>query len=158
MTGAPEPISDTARQDLERELGDLRAQRDAVARTLGSDDAVGDLADEADELQRATETARLDSRIAAIEERLKGASIAGPPPTDAIGVGSTVTVRFADDTVATVHLGEIADELDETLVTADSPLGQALLGRHSGDTVSYRSPEGRVTAAVLRIVEGNDAS
>ncbi|MFF1797041.1 nucleoside diphosphate kinase regulator, partial [Kitasatospora sp. NPDC058263] len=71
MTGVPEPISPEAREALEQELAQLRIERDAVAATLkgtGTDTA-GDLADQADELQRVTETARLDARIAGITAR-----------------------------------------------------------------------------------------
>lgn len=73
MTGSPEPtspepISPEARQALEEELAQLRIERDAVTATLkgtGTDTA-GDLADQADELQRVTEAARLEARIAAV--------------------------------------------------------------------------------------------
>lgn len=52
-------------------------------------------------------------------------------------------VRFADGTESTVQLGELATALDRTLVTADSPLGRALLGRRAGDTVAYETPRAR---------------
>ncbi|MFE6856490.1 GreA/GreB family elongation factor, partial [Streptomyces sp. NPDC057674] len=139
MTGGPEPISAVAREALERELDDLRTEREAVAVTLkdGGGDQTGDRADQADELERATELDRLDRRMDDIRGRLREADAAGAPPTDAVGVGSTVTVRFEDGTESTVQIGEVAAVLDRTMVTADSPLGGALLGRRAGDTVTY---------------------
>jgi transcription elongation GreA/GreB family factor len=119
---------------------------------------VGDRADEADELQRGTELDRLDTRIAEIDGRLREAAVAGPPRTDKVGVGSTVTVRFADATETTVQIGEVAEALDRTLVTADSPLGRALLGRRAGDTISYETPEGRSTAVVLSLGDEDNRS
>ncbi|GGV20455.1 transcription elongation factor GreA [Kitasatospora herbaricolor] len=153
MTGVPEPISPDARRALEQELSTLRTERETVAATLrGTDaDSPGDLADQADELQRATEAARLDSRIAVIEARLAQAAVAVPPAPGVVGVGSTVTVRFADGSTTAVHLGEIADSTDSALVTADSPLGRALLGRVAGDPVSYRTPEGPKSAVVVSV-------
>ncbi|MFF2437235.1 GreA/GreB family elongation factor [Streptomyces sp. NPDC058107] len=151
MTGGPEPISDVAREALERELADLRAERETVAATLRGGERVGDRADEADELQRGTELDRLDTRIAEVDGRLREAAVAGPPRTDRVGVGSSVTVRFADATEATVQIGDVAEVLDRTLVTADSPLGRALLGCRAGDTISYVTPEGRSTAVVLSL-------
>ncbi|MFE5941606.1 GreA/GreB family elongation factor [Streptomyces sp. NPDC056480] len=153
MTGGPEPISTVAREALERELDDLRTERAAVAVTLegGGGDQTGDRADQADELERATELDRLDRRIDGIEGRLREADAAGAPPTDAVGVGSTVTVRFEDGTESTVQIGEVAAVLDRTMVTADSPLGGALLGRRAGDTVRYVTPEGPATAVVLSL-------
>ncbi|MGC5004988.1 GreA/GreB family elongation factor [Streptomyces sp. DT203] len=160
MTGGPEPISDAAREALERELADLRAERETVAATLRGGERVGDRADEADELQRGTELDRLDTRIAEINGRLREAAVAGPPRTDKVGVGSTVTVRFADAdaTETTVQIGEVAEALDRTLVTADSPLGRALLGRRVGDTVNYETPEGRSTAVVLSLGDEDNGS
>ncbi|MGW8767329.1 GreA/GreB family elongation factor [Streptomyces sp. NPDC055815] len=153
MTGGPEPLSAVAREALERELADLRTEREAVAVTLrgGGGDEVGDRADQADELQRADELDRLATRIDEIEGRLKEGSVAGAPSTDAVGVGSSVTVRFADGSESTVQIGELANALDATLVTADSPLGKALLGHRAGDTVTYDTPEGRTTAVVVSL-------
>ncbi|MEV6022247.1 GreA/GreB family elongation factor [Streptomyces sp. NPDC052036] len=152
MPSEPAPISDAARHALEHELADLRAERTMVAATLrDSDAAVGDRADEADELQRAGDLQRLDARISMITTRLREAETAGPPPTDLVGVGSTVTVRFPDGSMETLQIGETAEELDPTLVTADSPLGRALLGHHAGDTVSYDAPGGQATAVVVSL-------
>ncbi|MFE2727432.1 GreA/GreB family elongation factor [Kitasatospora sp. NPDC059327] len=158
MTGSPEPtspepISPEARQALDQELAQLRVERDAVAATLkgaGSDTA-GDLADQADELQRVTEVARLESRIAGITARLSEAATAVAAPSDVVGVGSSVTLRFADGTQETVQIGELANESEETLATYDSPLGHALLGHRTGDSVTYDTPAGPTTAVVLGI-------
>ncbi|MEV6198917.1 GreA/GreB family elongation factor [Streptomyces sp. NPDC051771] len=151
MTAGPEPISEAARAALSRELSELRAERAKVAATLGDADEPGDRADQADELQRATEADRLDSRIEEIEGRLREASAAGAPSSDTIGVGSTVGVRFGDGTESTLHIGELADADDPALVTADSPLGRALLGHAAGDSIAYATPMGRTTAVVLSV-------
>ncbi|WP_030238139.1 GreA/GreB family elongation factor [Streptomyces sp. NRRL S-350] len=151
MTGGPEPISAEGLRAVQEELAQLRAERGDVAATLRGVEPVGDRADAADELQRASEVTRLDRRIAELEERLREASVAGPPSTEAVGVGSTVTVRFADGAEETVEIAELAEERELTLVTADSPLGKALLGRHAGETVSYETPGGAASAVVLAV-------
>lgn len=152
MPSDPAPISDAARHALEEELADLRTERRTVAVTLkGSDSEVGDRADAADELQRADDLQHLDARISEITTRLAQADVAGPPGTDEVGVGSTVTVRFGDGTVTTVQIGERAARTDQSLVTADSPLGSALLGHRAGDSVSYEAPEGPDSAVVVSL-------
>ena len=148
MAGEPEPISPAARRALEKDLADLRAERDAVAATLGRVDSEGDRADQADELQRADDLTRLDDRIEELTVRLRQAATAGPPAEGVAGVGSTVTVRFSDGTVQQLHIGEVADDEDSALVTAGSPLGRALLGRRSGAAVHYDTPTGPQTATV----------
>ncbi|GAA3388234.1 GreA/GreB family elongation factor [Streptomyces roseoviridis] len=151
MTDGPEPISADTLRALREELAELRAEREAAASTLGDDDTVGDDADAADELRRASDVARLDRRIAEIERRVRGAGIAGAPPSDRVGVGSTVTVRFEDGRESTVHIGELADADDPALVTSDSPLGTALTGHRPGDTVSYRTPGGPMSATAVSL-------
>lgn len=151
MTGDPEPISAEARKALEQELSDLHEERRTVAATLKDSDEVGDRADQADEVQRADQLNRLDERIERVEDRLRQADIGGPVPTGKVGVGTTVTVRFTDGTTDTLRIGEIADARDPKLVTSDSPLGRALLGRAPGDTVSYEAPDGETTAVVVSL-------
>ncbi|MEV5200082.1 GreA/GreB family elongation factor [Streptomyces sp. NPDC053720] len=151
MNGGPEPMSAAARRALEQELADLRTERATVAATLRGGEQVGDRADEADELQRGTDLDHLDTRIAEIDGRLREADVAGPPSTDRVGVGSTVKVRFADATETTIRISEFPEALDRTLVTADSPLGSALLGCRAGETVTYHAPGGRTTAVVLSV-------
>ncbi|MFF1358365.1 GreA/GreB family elongation factor [Streptomyces sp. NPDC058297] len=151
MSGEPEPMSAVERRALEKELADVTAERDADAGTLQDTTEVGDRADQADELIRSDETHRLDARIDEIKVRLREAADAGPPGTDVVGVGSTVEVRYSDGSVATVQIGEGAAVLDQTLVTADSPLGSALLGARPGDSVSYDAPDGRATVTVVSL-------
>ncbi|RVU17659.1 nucleoside diphosphate kinase regulator [Streptomyces antnestii] len=151
MTSEPEPMSAAERRALERERAHVRAERDADAATLQDTTEVGDRADQADELLRSDEVDRLDERLDDIDVRLRAASDAGPPRTDAVGVGSTVTVRYADGSVATLQVGAGAAVLDRTLVTADSPLGRALLGSRPGDRVSYDAPDGEATVTVVSL-------
>ncbi|MFD5322323.1 GreA/GreB family elongation factor [Streptomyces sp. NPDC127092] len=151
MTDGPEPISADALRALRQELAELRAERRAVAATLRDDNPVGDRADDADELRRADDLDRLDREIAGIEARLDEGAAAPAPSAAEVGVGSTVTVRFEDGGESTVHLGELADADDPALVTSDSPLGSALLGRRAGDTVTYRTPGGPMSAVVVSV-------
>ncbi|MFF9497403.1 GreA/GreB family elongation factor [Streptomyces flaveolus] len=151
MPSEPAPIGADARHALEQERADPQAERGRVAVTLrDSDTEVGDRADAADELQRADALQRLDSRIADITI-LTGAETAGPPPTDAVGGGSSVTVRYGDGTEETLEVGERAEASDQELITAEGHLGRALLGRRPGDTVTYDTPVGRTTAAVVSL-------
>ncbi|MEV7359418.1 GreA/GreB family elongation factor [Kitasatospora sp. NPDC091276] len=152
MTDGPEPISAEALRAVQEELAELRGERAKVVGTLRGED-VGDRADAADELQRADDVARLDERIAELEARVREGAAAGPPSTEVVGVGSTVTVRFADGVEETVEVAELAEVREETLVTADSPLGRALLGRHAGETVNYEAPNGAASAVVLSVGE-----
>jgi transcription elongation factor GreA len=60
-------------------------------------------------------------------------------------------VRFSDGTTQTLHIGKLADEEDLSVVTSDSPLGRALLGRRGGDRVNYEAPSGPASATVVSV-------
>lgn len=57
----------------------------------------------------------------------------------------------------TVQIGETAVAQDGTLVTADSPLGRALLGHAAGDTVAFDAPDGEESAEVVSLGDGSGA-
>ncbi|MEV0319216.1 GreA/GreB family elongation factor [Streptomyces sp. NPDC050658] len=151
MTAEPQPISATARRALEKELADLRTERNADAATLQDNPETGDRADQADELRRLAVIGRLDDRITEITLRLRQADDAGPPSTDEVGMGSTVTLRFPDGSLQTVEIGEVAEPLDPTMVTYDSPIGRALMGHRAGDSVSYVAPGGAAAVTIVSL-------
>ncbi len=70
---------------------------------------------------------------------------------DMIRVGSRVCVRDADGSVefSIVEPGEA--DVAEARVSAESPLGRALLGRHVGDQVRYRAPGGVLAVTVVEV-------
>lgn len=144
-----------ARERLEEELARVREQRHRLAVQLGGEDPddadLGDRGDEAVALEGLDDLARMDRRIAELE-RL----IADPDALDTLpGLpdGTAVTLRFPDGDVATFRIVAIADAAPEgdDVVTAGSPLGQALVGQQAGDTITYEGPDGELRAEVVAV-------
>ncbi|GAA3556874.1 GreA/GreB family elongation factor [Amycolatopsis ultiminotia] len=139
-------LSAAARRQLEKEIADLRAQRDALAPQPGEQERTGDAADQADVIDRAETAARLDRQIADVSAKLEH----GAYDSSLLPDGTRVSLRFADGdeeefTVVTLP-GEDVDS-----VTSDSPLGMALVGAKAGDKVTYRTPRGETTVTVLEL-------
>ncbi len=69
----------------------------------------------------------------------------------AIRIGSRVCVRDKDGEAA-FHIvePEEADAVAER-VSAASPLGRVLIGRHVGDLVRYRAPAGMLAVTVVEV-------
>lgn len=143
-------LNSATRSRLQQELEQLREQRTAQAPRL-SEESIGDSADQADMLERAESTAWLDRRIYEIEELLRD----GIAPSDesALPAGTKVKLRFADDSVETLKVITIAEEAgdEDATLTSDSPLGQAISGHRTGDTISYRTPGGEATAKIEKM-------
>ena len=147
-------LSAATRARLEQELAEVREQRNRVAGQVGGEDPAdpdpGDEADGAVQLEELDDLSRINRRIAEIEKQLA----AEPDATSGLD-GTRVTLRFPDGQEATYLIVAIpeeapADEQDD-VVTADSPLGQALVGRSAGDTVTYEGPDGELQAEVVSL-------
>jgi transcription elongation factor GreA len=68
-----------------------------------------------------------------------------------IRIGSRVCVRD-EDGEAEFHIVDPAEaDAVAERVSADSPIGRALLGRHVGDLVRFRAPVGVLAVKVLEI-------
>ena len=150
-------LSGAARARLEHELAQVREQRQRQAVQLGGEDPgdpdLGDRGDEAVQLEGLDELARLDRRIAEIERLIAGAEV--PDARPGLADGTQVTLRFPDGDVATLRIVAIPEQAptdgEDDVVTASSPLGQALVGKHPGDTVTYRGPDGDLRAEVVAL-------
>ena len=151
-------LNPATRDRLREELSTLREQRSALVASIGSDEPLGDTADQADALERADQIQRLDERIEEITDLLEmPAGTAGAPDGDRVEVGTVVTLRFGDGTSQALRVTPIVEEDEDTaVVTPDSPLGKVLLGRRPGQKVSYEAPHGQVQAEVVS-VQAEDA-
>lgn len=74
------------------------------------------------------------------------------PPADHVAIGRAVTIREGDGSVETyaVTLPGDGDPL-EGWISADSPLGRAVLGGRPGDVVEVDAPGGRRRIEVVAI-------
>jgi transcription elongation factor GreA len=139
-----------ARDRLKQELAALRERREEMAAEIRSRDPVGDQADNAFALRLGDEIAALDARIANLTELLaRGHGVEGIPD------GTRVRLRFDDGTEQTLQVVAVIEEIpagqEDDTITADSPLGLALVGHGAGDSISYRAPVGEVHADILSL-------
>jgi transcription elongation factor GreA len=128
------------------ELDELRAaKRREIRRRLRDARGYGDAGANDEYLATREDEAVLDARIAALEATLAQAFVVEPhAPPGVVGIGSVVNV----DDVANgggaryrlVGAHEVRAPYD---VSIGSPVGQALIGRRSGDTVVVTLPNGR---------------
>jgi transcription elongation GreA/GreB family factor len=145
-----------AQRRIEAELTELRQRRDRMTADFEGDrDTVGDSGDAADAIQRADEGAVLSDRIAELTRILEG----GKPTSETAGGlldGTELTLRFSDSPDAVrLQVVLIQEETpagrEEDTLTADSPLGLALIGHRPGDTVTYMTPQGKQQVELLDV-------
>ncbi len=141
------------RSRVEAELADLRRRRDQMRAELQDDaDTVGDRGDAADAIQRAEDLAGVEEQIGRLTWLLAGGntSVDGQLPN-----GTQVTLRFPDEGEVRMRVvsfvGETPSGAEDSTLTADSPLGLALVGRQAGETITYETPRGEQQVELLAV-------
>ena len=108
------------------------------------------------------EQGQQEARIRQLEDMLRRAEVGEAPSNpDEVAPGTQVTIAFNGDTsdTDTFLLGSrevlgLDDAVDDTNVySPQSPLGAAIIGRETGDEVSYTAPNGRTISVTIVKVE-----
>lgn len=137
---------------LTEELDLLRARRRSIQASLADrDDGPGDRGDEALFLELADELARVEDRIEEIERELHEPTPHARAHHEHLARGTRVRLRYADGVEEEMRVGDPAEAEDDDILTADSPLGLALVGRRPGDHLSWSTPDGIRSAEVLAV-------
>jgi transcription elongation factor GreA len=126
-----------------QELDQLRAaKRDDIGRRLREARGYGEPGGNDEYLAARADEAIIDARIAALEAALARASVGQRPGV--VGIGSVVTVDDADSGAGARYrlVGSHGAQAPGD-VSITSPVGQALLGRRAGETVTVSPSDGR---------------
>lgn len=144
-------ITDEGRQELERELEELKGRRGEIADKIATARGFGDLSENAEYDTAREEQGLLETRIAEIEDILQHASIIQSSGTSEIGLGSTVELKSDDKTATYTVVGPVEANPLEGKISNESPIGQALMGKKLGDEVVISTPKGETMYHVVAI-------
>ena len=143
-------------EKLKAELDELvNVRRVALAQRLSVAIKQGDLSENADYITAKEEQGFLEGRIREIEAAIRHAVvIEGPVVTDGRAtLGSMVTVvEEGYDDEETYHIvGPLEADPTKGKISNESPLGEALMGRVVGDTVTVEAPVGAIEFRIVKI-------
>jgi len=140
---------------LEAELEELKGpKRLEMAKRLRSAIQMGDLSENADYHKAKEDQGFMEGRIQELEHILRNARIIDDSnvQTDTIQVGSTVTVQEGDYPAETYYVvGATEADPRNGKISNESPIGQALIGKHLGDEVTATTPGGELKLKILKI-------
>lgn len=141
---------------MEEELENLKTvRRKDVAEKIKEARGQGDLSENAEYDAAKEEQAEIEVRIVVLEKMLRNAEVIDDDEvsSEVISVGSTITlfdIEYEEETVYTIVGSAEADPLNGK-ISNESPVGLALLGRKTGDTVTIDTPSGLVSFNVVKI-------
>jgi transcription elongation factor GreA len=134
-------------EKLQRELGELKGpRRAAMAETIREARSHGDLKENAAYHEAKLNQSRLEGRIADLEKVLEVAKIVERPDVagDIAHLGSRVVLhdRKWDEEIVVHLVGSFEADPGSGLVSIESPMGAALIGRVVGDEFKVDAPGG----------------
>jgi transcription elongation factor GreA len=151
-------LSRSAYERLKAEFDDLTTRgRIEVADKIETARLLGDLSENGDYHAAKDEQGHMEGRIRQLEHLLDPANHiiieAGDDGSVAPGTVVTIVYEGDDDDMAERYLighpEEKTDALD--VMSPQSPLGSALLGKVEGDWVEYQAPHGTLRVKVLEV-------
>ena len=146
-------LSKEKHEKLTEELEFLtHIKRKEIAEALEAAKSLGDLSENAEYHSAREAQAGVEERITILEEILKNAVIVGGKhKTDAVGIGSVVTVKRAKDTKTYTIVGSEEADVVNGKISNKSPLGEAMMGKRKGDNFTCTTPSGDSECEILEI-------
>jgi transcription elongation factor GreA len=148
------PLTRAAVERLEEELRHLEGDgRQRVIDAIALARAHGDLSENAEYHAAREQQGMQEARIRQIRHMLEHAEIIESEDDGVVAPGKLVTIRHAGDAETETYLLGLREEKSDEhdVLTPESPLGRALVGRSAGDTVSAEVPAGTLTVEVVEV-------
>ena len=149
------PVTREGLERLKQELEELReVRRPAIVAAIAEARSHGDLRENAAYDAARHDQAMNEKRIADLEVLLRNAFVLEDAPAGRAGevsIGSTVVVEIEGDEERYTIVGAIEAKPAMGLISNQSPVGRALLGKRVGQTAMVETPRGKSAYKVVRI-------
>jgi transcription elongation factor GreA len=139
---------------LHAELNDLKTRgRTAIVPEIVAARDLGRLSHNWDYEAAMDAQGKMEARIRQLEVILEDADLAQAGSSDEVATGVTVSLRYVgDDEVERYLMGSIEERVAGTsVISPGSPLGQALMGKRAGTTVTYDAPSGQLALEIVAV-------
>ena len=97
----------------------------------------------------------MEGQISSIETKIRYAEIVNSDSVakDEVAIGKTVTVQEIGETDKEVYqiVGAAGADAFANKVSNESPIGQAMIGKKKGDTVTVQTPAGSYEMKILKV-------
>jgi transcription elongation factor GreA len=150
----PTYLTPEGKRRLEEELKYLETvKRQELSERLYAAIKMGDLSENADYIQAKEEQGFLEGRVRDIQAMLRNVVLIEEQIGGEVRIGSKITVSEdgQDDPETFMMVGAAEANPLKGRISNESPLGQALIGRHVGDKVKVQAPNGEIWFTITAI-------
>ncbi len=146
-------LSEQRLSELKAELEELKTvKRIEIAERLKRAKEYGDLSENAEYDSAREEQSDVEDRIDELEEQIKNASVIQKGGRkDFVDIGSEVEVEVNKKTKKFSIVGSSEAKPEEGLISNESPIGRALMGKKVGDTAIVSAPAGEIKYKIISI-------
>ncbi len=148
MSLARRPISVEGYRKLNEEMDRLiRIERPSVIKEIEVALGHGDLSENAEYTYAKEKQALIETRIRDLQERVSSSEVIDLKNrviSEKVVFGSTCTIEYLDTDDRKVYqvLGQDEADISKGILSVDSPVGRALIGKETGDVVEIKTPNG----------------
>ena len=132
-----------------------KVERPRVTHQVSVAAALGDRSENADYIYGKRRLREIDSRLRFLEKRMEALQVVEPDSErdeDRVYFGAWVTLSGEDtDEVRYRVVGPDESDPGQGLISMDSPVGRALLGKSLGDEVTIQRPRGSIEYEIVAI-------
>lgn len=149
----PNYITKKGLEKLKKELQYLKnVQMPKVIERIARAKEMGDLAENAEYQDAKDEQGFIAGRIAELENMIRKAEIIDENYSkEIVSVGCTIKVRCGKKEYNYTITGSNEADPSRGLISNESPLGRAFLGKRVGDKVTVKVPKGEMKCEILEI-------
>lgn len=150
------PMTLAGHQRLQEELKTLKSvDRPTIIKAIAAAREHGDLSENAEYHAARERQSFIEGRIMELEDNLKRAEVIDVSKVKGKIIRFGATVKLADEETeeqATYQIvGACEAEISEGRISISSPLGRALIGRESGESIEVESPRGTRYYEIVRV-------
>lgn len=143
-------VTESGLEKLKKELENTKLKLKEVADRIKEAKDLGDLSENSEYLEAKNEQSFLLGRAVELEQKIKSAQIA-QKSVGVVSVGCQVEVENGQQKM---HFHIVGSEESDPLngrISVVSPIGSALFGKKSGESVSVKTPRGVLRYRIVNI-------
>lgn len=149
------PMTLEEKKKLEKELEELKlVRRPEVVERIKIARSYGDLSENSEYEAAKDEQAFVEGQISSLETKIRYAEIVNSDAVaqDEVAIGKTVTIQeIGEEEEVYIIVGSAGADAFAGKVSNESPIGQALIGKKTGDIVTIETPVGSYDVKILKV-------
>ena len=145
------PFTQSGLDKVTAERDKLLAERPDAVSHLTKAREMGDLSENGYYKESRARLSFIDGRLRHLERIIKAAEVMAPIAGDTIDFGSQVVISDGQKEFKYKVVGSFESDPNQQTISIKSPLGQALMGRKTGDQITVTTPKGKTNYKILGV-------